>query len=363
MSDFFTTLTGVLSSDKKIRNQAENTFTTLMTASSIDTTLQLVNAMAAEETIASLAIVLFRKKVIDSGVYAALTTDTKTTIRSAMLELVTPTRSITFLKKLGDVLTILANTDRWVTEFFALVTDWEKVEAFKEFALYLLELAVEYPALMETLQSSSGAVIDLLGASLQSPNPIVVLSGLNTLSCFLSGLTDETQVLKFTYTAAAMLNVFTTVLSQPEFNQDKVKNTLTCLAELTETFPRFWRETLTQLTTVMTTIANSPQLDNDVRAGAVEVLVTLTQKAPGMIKKTPGVVEEVIKTALNLTYEVEFIDDIDGWTVDDTDETVTTNEPFSLGKDLLNKTAISLGTETVLPFFMTTIPPLVMSSE
>ncbi|CAG9321782.1 unnamed protein product [Blepharisma stoltei] len=363
MSDFFTVLSGVLSADKDTRTQSEAAFTTLMTSSPTETALQLVNAMGAEETIASLSIVLFRKKVIDTGVYTTFTDAIKAQIRTSMIALVTPTHTTTYLKKLGDVLTNLANTDGWVNEFFGYIAAWEKVEELKEFSLYLLELAVEFPKLMDTLQQNAASVIELLGSSLQHSNPTVVLSGLNSLASFLSGLTDETQVLKFAYTASPMLTVFTTVLSQPELNVDKVKNTLTCLAELTETFPRFWKETLTQLTTVMTTISNSTQLDNEIRSGSVEVLVTLTQKAPGMIKKTAGVIEEIMKTALQLTYEVDNVNDIEAWTTDDTDENVTTNEPFSLGKDLLNKASYSLGAETVLPYFMTTIPTLINSAE
>ena len=71
------------------------------------------------------------------------------------------------------------------------------------------------------------------------------------------------------------------------------------------------------------------------------MIVVLVQRASGLIKKNSNSIQEVCNAGLSLAYEIEFRDDLEGWNEEETDE-VTVNEPYSLGKDLLSKTAKAL---------------------
>lgn len=51
---------------------------------------------------------------------------------------------------------------------------------------------------------------------------------------------------------------------------------------------------------------------------------------------------------LELTNEVDYPDDLAEWNANEEQE-VTQNDPYSLGRDLLNKLATNLGGDIVLP--------------
>jgi len=360
MSEVETILAGVLSPEKDTRAQAETSLNTLL--QSPGGVLSLAEASKSSNLqIASLALVLFRKKFLDNKAFSSLEAQTKASLKQTFLSQVVPT-DIGYLKKLGIVLVNIADLENDVDGYFSYISQWAGNENLKEFALLQLELAVEFPNLMEVLRSNSTEVMNMLSTHMADPSMDVVLSAVNTAAAFMSGLPDEATLLNFANSAEPMINVLTSTLQQPELNHEKVKAALNSFAELTEAFPRFWKQTLPKLVYVMTSIANATQFSEEVRNGAVEIIVTLIQRAPGMVKQEVSSVQEICKTALNLTYEVDFKDDLEGWNLEETDD-VTANDPYSLGKDLLSKVAVSLGGENVLPFFLETIPNFLKDAD
>jgi hypothetical protein len=251
----------------------------------------------------------------------------------------------------------IASNDEWSTQFFSLTVTWGATEGLKELSLYLMEISVEFPKLCKILEQYSDNVVSMLTGFFNDPNVETILSAVNTLAALLTGLQDDAKVLKYLHCAAPMIQALVSTTTG-----EKLKSTLTTIADLTEACPRFWKDVTPQFVKVLTTIATS-QLEPDTRSAAVEVLVTFIQRAPGIVKKENAVVVEICQTAMQLTYEIDFKDDLGEWTKDMTDLSITNNDPYSLGKDLLCKSAIFLEAANVLPFYLQTIPTFLKETD
>lgn len=358
MSDFNTILSGVLNPDKTVRTNSETQITEMLAASPQSLSLHFLSSMsAADDSIASLSAVLYRKKIVETSIFLQFDESTKSSTLSTLIALVVPGRSQSFLKKVGDILANIANTAEYSTQFFTLCVTWGASADLKELSLYLMEISVEFPKLLSVIEENSDNVVSLLTGYFNDTNRETVLSAVNTLAALLSRLEDENKAMKYCGLAAPMIQALVSTTTG-----EKLKVTLSSLADLTEAFPRFWKDCSSVFVKALTTIATA-QIDSDTRSAAVEVLVTFIQRAPGILKKDKEAVIEICQTAMNLTYEIDYKEELDEWTKDETDLSVTNNDPYSLGKDLLSKSAKFLDPANVLPFYLQAIPTFLKDSD
>lgn len=351
MSDFTTLLSGVLNPDKTVRTNSETQITEMLTTSPQVLSTHLLTTMSSpDESISSLSAVLYRKKIVESSIFTKFDDATKSTTLSTLVSLVTPGRSLSFLKKIGDLLANIANTTEWSTQFFTLCVSWGASTDLKELSLYLMEISVEFPKLLTVVQENTDSVVTMLTGFFNDTNRETVLSAVNTLTALLSRLQEETKVMNYVNLAGPIVQALTSTTTG-----EKLKVTLTSIADLTEAFPRFWKDVSGGFVKSLTTIATA-QLDSDTRSAAVEALITFIHRAPGILKKDKDAVINICQTAMGLTYEIDYKEEFDEWTKDETDLSVTNNDPYSLGKDLLSKSAKFLEPTNVLPFYLQTIP-------
>lgn len=351
MSDFTTLLSGVLNPDKTVRTNSETQITEMLTTSPQVLSTHLLTSMSSpDDSISSLSAVLYRKKIVESSIFTQFDDATKSTTLSTLITLVTPGRSLSFLKKIGDILANIANTTEWSTQFFTLCVNWGSTAELKEFSLYLMEISVEFPKLLTVVQENTDSVVTMLTGFFNDTNRETVLSAVNTLTALLSRLQEETKVMNYINLAGPIIQALISTTTG-----EKLKVTLSSIADLTEAFPRFWKDVSNVFVKSLTTIATA-QIDSDTRSAAVEALVTFIHRAPGILKKDKEAIINICQTAMNLTYEIDYKDEFDEWTKDETDLSVTNNDPYSLGKDLLSKSAKFLEPANVLPFYLQTIP-------
>jgi hypothetical protein len=251
MSDFTTLLAGVLNPDKTTRTEAETRLTELLTASPVTLAQQFISAMTStDDAISSLSAVLFRKKILDTDHFTTFDAATKNAFTLSLVSLITSTRTLSFLKKIGDILANIASTGEWAGEFFKLCVTWGGQSELKELSLYLLEIAVEFPKLLALMEISSNEVVQLLTTFFTDNNKETVLSAVNTLASLLSGLKEENKVMTYEPLARTMIEalVSTTI-------GGKLKTALTSIADLTEVYPRFWKDNIGVLVKALTSIA------------------------------------------------------------------------------------------------------------
>lgn len=364
MSSLSTLLSNLLSSDSSIRTSSETELTHLVSSSPSEVLLQLISSCVnSSADITKLALILLKKKFLESDLIKTLPDTTRQTARTGLYEVITSKTATHSTKLIANVLTQMASIEGWVNELFSQVNTWLQTSDsyLQVLALNVLELSTDFDVLMETMKSNAAGVMNLLGTAFNSQDGEVKILAVKTCVTFLAAMDDETQVLSFNSAASAVLNGVVSGLQNSAYTETVMK-TLVSISDLTDTFPRFWSATTQEFVDLMNAIASNTNLDSDLRAAAVEPLATLIQRAPGMFKKSPAAIQTAVSLSLALTNEVDFADDLNTWNEEDEQE-VTQNEPYFLGRDLLSKMSVSLEGKSILPYLLQSLPAMLKSES
>jgi hypothetical protein len=201
-----------------------------------------------EPALADLAAVLYRRKFIEEKGVTTLTPDCLQACVGSIQQLVVPERSLTGLKKLGDVLVGLYDVMRADQQLLTSINTWMASPAvtIREFAMYCFELASELANMMAMLRTNGTQSSEILVKGLSDPELNVRVSAVKSTACFLTGFEEEEDVMAQASVMPTLLTVLTDALNHITTQdgtgdvEDKVKSTFTSLSELTQHFPRLW---------------------------------------------------------------------------------------------------------------------------
>lgn len=129
---------------------------------------------------------------------------------------------------------------------------------------------------------------------------------------FIVGLSDFVLTLKYIQALDFILNLVGQVIHEQNYVPDHLSQVLNGLAELTEAYPRLWKDRIEPLTSAMANLARNFQLSSDIRAGAVEVIIALIKKIPSKLKRNVYFIQETLALGFSLITEVDFPYDLDG---------------------------------------------------
>jgi hypothetical protein len=100
-----------------------------------------------------------------------------------------------------------------------------------------------------------------------------------------------------------MFEVVSTCLNQKK--EAEALDALEILVELADVEPTFLRPHLPTVINAMLIIANTAQLQDGIRQLGLEFLVTLAEQRPGMVRKVPNFVQNLIPVVLNFMLDIE----------------------------------------------------------
>jgi hypothetical protein len=109
--------------------------------------MDLLNGMSMPaQELASLSAVLFRRKLIEEGVYEHLSPDVKNAA-AQVATLITPERPALLLKNLADCSLHLAIANGQEAELLNQISNWINAQEpnLRQTAIYVFELATEFP--------------------------------------------------------------------------------------------------------------------------------------------------------------------------------------------------------------------------
>nr|XP_012462095.1 unnamed protein product [Gossypium raimondii] len=130
----------------------------------------------------------------------------------------------------------------------------------------------------------------------------------------------------------------------------RFQEALELLIELAETEPRFLRRQIVDVVGSMLQIAEAESLEEGTRHLAIEFVVTLAEareRAPGMMRKLPQFISRLFAILMRLLLDIE--DDAAWHTAEVEDEDAGETSNYAVGQECLDRLAISLGGNTIVP--------------
>ena len=356
-------LGGLTSVDNAARTQYESLFNECKKQGDV-LCLQLVKALrtsAIVETREMAAILLRRVLTKDEvSLWANLQPQTQAGIKGELLKSLHEEQNKRIAGKVGDTVSELAAgvyEEGWpelLPFLFQCVTggaDPLKVTAlnvFGELAAYIGDSLVPHLATLH----------GILGQCLQAADMEVKLASLRACCAFVDSLENQHDRAKFQDLLPAMLQTLGGALQGGD--EASAQDALSMFVELAGSDPRFVRKHLAHVVDAMMTIAEHNDLEDGTRHLATEFLVTLTEardRAPGMMRKLPNFVPRLFNCLVAFLLDVE---DEQEWHTAEKEEDgdAGEGERYDVGQECLDRVAIALGANTVLPCAAATIPAL-----
>ena len=362
-------LSGLSSADNSARVQYESIFNECKKQPDL-LCLQLTRALrtsGAQETREMASILLRRVLTKDEvSLWANLQQQTQDGIKGELLKVLQEESARSIVRKACDTICELAagilEEGKWpelLPFLFHCVTNG--TANLKESALNVFAQLAEYigDALVPHLATLHG----ILSQCLAAPERSTQLAALRACCCFVESLENPTDRAKFQDLLPAMLATLGAALQGGD--EADAQEALGLFVELAGSDPRFVRKHLSHVVDAMMTVATHDDLEDGTRHLACEFLVTLTEardRAPGMMRKLPDFVPRLFNCLCAFLLDVE--DDPEWHTCEkEEDGDAGEGERYEVGQECLDRVAIALGANTVLPCAASAIPALLADAD
>lgn len=147
-------------------------------------------------------------------------------------------------------------------------------------------------------------------------------------------------------------------------NESSAQEALELLIELAATEPRFLRKQLVDVVGSMLQVAEAAGLEEGTRHLAIEFVVSLAEareRAPGMMRKLPQFIRRLFSLLMNMLLDLE--DDPVWHSAETEDEDAGETSNYGFGQECLDRLAISLGGNTILPVASEVFPGFLAAPE
>ncbi|KAJ6379913.1 hypothetical protein OIU76_016549 [Salix suchowensis] len=372
-SHFETLLSHLMSSSNDQRSAAEFLFN-LCKQTHPDSLLlrltQLLSSSSFPETRA-MSAVLLRKHLTsatdDSFLYPKLTESTRSTIKISLLSSLQHETAKSVTRKINDTISELAAAalpdGGWqeLLPFMLQCVTAQNNHNLQESALLIFARLAQYigEALIPHLATLHEVFLNCLNNSTSGE---VRIAALNATINFIQCLTNNSDREKFQDLLPLMMRTLTGALNG---NQEATaQEALELLIELAGGEPRFLRKQIVEVVGSMLQIAEAGSLEEGTRHLAIEFVITLSEardRAPGMMRKLPQFVHRLFMVLMGMLLD---IDDDPQWHAAETeDEDAGETSNYGFGQECLDRLAIALGGNTVVPVASEVFPAFFSAPE
>ncbi|GJP49341.1 hypothetical protein CLOM_g8564 [Closterium sp. NIES-68] len=326
--------------------------------------LRLVGALqssAAGTDVRTIGAVLLRRVITKDSVslWPQLNPATQATVKSELLASVQrePTKAI--WKKQCDTIAELAagivETGTWpelLPFMFQCVSSPD--DRLKEASLLIFAQLVHFfqAQLKPHLPTLHNVLLQCLS---QSANPDVRIAALRAAANFVEALETPEELTQFQDLLPGMMQTLNLALQSKD--EASAQEALEMLIEVAGIEPRYMRKQLTDVIAAMLQIAESTQLEDATRHLAIEFLITLAEareRAPGMMRKVPHLVGRLFAVLMAMLLDIE---DTPEWhAANDEEEDSGESANYEVAQECLDRLAISVGGNTVLPVASQALP-------
>ncbi|XP_076918274.1 uncharacterized protein LOC143578652 [Bidens hawaiensis] len=315
----------------------------------------------------AMSAILLRKQLTqdDSLIWNRLSPATQSSLKSILLTCVQQEEAKTIMKKLCDTVSELASVilpDNGWPELLPFMFQCVSSDSVKlqESAFLIFAQLSQYigETLIPHIKHLHGVFLQCLTTSGSADVRIAALSAvINFIQCLSSGDRDRFQDL-----LPAMMRTLTEALNGGQ--EATAQEALELLIELAGTEPRFLRRQLVEVVGSMLQIAEAETLEEGTRHLAIEFVITLAEareRAPGMMRKLPQFISRLFGILLQMLLDIE---DEPAWhTAENEDEDAGESSNYSVGQECLDRLAIALGGNTIVPVASEQLPAYLAAPE
>ncbi|XP_068337995.1 uncharacterized protein [Pyrus communis] len=367
---FQTLIAHLMSSANEQRSQAELLFNLCKQTDPDSLCLKLAHLLqfspAAEAR--AMSAILLRKQLTrdDSYLWPRLNPTTQSSLKTILLTCIQQVDNKSISKKLCDTISELASgilPDNGWPEllpfmFQCVSSDSPKLQEsafliFAQLSQYIGDTMVPH------IKELHAVFLHSLG---NSPSPDVKIAALNAVINFIQCLTSSGDRDRFQDLLPAMMKTLMESLNNG--NEATAQDALELLIELAGTEPRFLRRQIVEVVGAMLQIAEADTLEEATRHLAIEFVITLAEareRAPGMMRKLPQFISRLFAILMRMLLDIE--DEASWHTAESEDEDAGETGNYSVGQECLDRLAISLGGNTIVPVASEQLPTYLAAPE
>ncbi|KAG4195302.1 hypothetical protein ERO13_A06G103600v2 [Gossypium hirsutum] len=367
---FETLVSHLMSSSNEQRSHAEALFNLCKQSDPDALCLRLAHLLqvCTQPETRAMAAILLRKLLTrdDSYIWPRLNISTQSSLKSVILSQIQVETTKNLSKKLCDTVAELASSilpeNGWPEllpfMFQCVSSDSPKLQEsafliFAQLSQYIGDVLTPFIKDLHTV---------FLRCLSESSNADVKIAALNAVINFIQCLTSSSDRDRFQDLLPAMMRTLTEALNNG--NEATAQEALELLIELAGTEPRFLRRQLVDVVGSMLQIAEAESLEEGTRHLAIEFVVTLAEareRAPGMMRKLPQFISRLFAILMRMLLDIE--DDAAWHTAESEDEDAGETSNYSVGQECLDRLAISLGGNTIVPVASEQLPAYLAASE
>ncbi|KAJ6934781.1 importin-5 isoform X2 [Populus alba x Populus x berolinensis] len=369
-SQFETLISSLMSSSNETRSQAELIFNLAKQHDPNSLCLKLAHLLQFSPHLDARAMsaVLLRKLLTrdDSYLWPRLSPQTQSSLKSILLACLQQESVKSNTKKLCDTVSELASgilPDNGWPELLPFMFQCVTSESVKlqESAFLIFAQLSQYigESLIPFIKELHGVFLQCLGSS---TNFDVKIAALNAVINFIQCLDNSSDRDRFQDLLPSMIRTLTEALNNG--NEATAQEALELLIELAGTEPRFLRRQLVDVVGSMLQIAEAESLEEGTRHLAIEFVITLAEareRAPGMMRKLPQFISRLFGILMRMLLDIE--DDPAWHSAENEDEDAGETSNYSVGQECLDRLAISLGGNTIVPVASEQLPAYLAAPE
>ncbi|KAJ6944728.1 importin-5 isoform X2 [Populus alba x Populus x berolinensis] len=369
-SQFETLISSLMSSSNETRSQAELIFNLAKQHDPNSLCLKLAHLLQFSPHLDARAMsaVLLRKLLTrdDSYLWPRLSPQTQSSLKSILLACLQQESVKSNTKKLCDTVSELASgilPDNGWPELLPFMFQCVTSDSVKlqESAFLIFAQLSQYigESLIPFIKELHGVFLQCLGSS---TNFDVKIAALNAVINFIQCLDNSSDRDRFQDLLPSMIRTLTEALNNG--NEATAQEALELLIELAGTEPRFLRRQLVDIVGSMLQIAEAESLEEGTRHLAIEFVITLAEareRAPGMMRKLPQFISRLFGILMRMLLDIE--DDPAWHSAENEDEDAGETSNYSVGQECLDRLAISLGGNTIVPVASEQLPAYLAAPE
>ncbi|XVF47512.1 hypothetical protein PTKIN_Ptkin03bG0114600 [Pterospermum kingtungense] len=367
---FETLISHLMSSSNEQRSHAEALFNLCKQSDPDALCIRLAHLLqvCAQPETRAMATILLRKLLTrdDSYIWPCLNISTQSCLKSLLLSQIQVETTKTLSKKLCDTVSELASSilpeNGWPEllpfMFQCVSSDSPRLQEsafliFAQLSQYIGDVLTPFIKDLHTV---------FLRSLSESSNADVKIAALNAVINFIQCSTSSSDRDRFQDLLPAMMRTLTEALNNG--NEAIAQEALEMLIELAGTEPRFLRRQLVDVVGSMLQIAEAESLEEGTRHLAIEFVITLAEareRAPGMMRKLPQFISKLFAILMEMLSDIE--DEAAWHTAETEDEDAGETSNYSVAQECLDRLAISLGGNTIVPVASEQLPAYLAAPE